>query len=85
LAPTVGIAPTGFYYPGGILQLFHREDQANFAATNSSSQITSREINLRLWRQAWNYLKIPTDRSIRWFTASLKKKFESQLGLVRIA
>jgi hypothetical protein len=27
LAPTVGIAATGFCYPGGILQSFHREDQ----------------------------------------------------------
>jgi hypothetical protein len=27
LAPTVGIAVTGFCYPGEILQLFHREDQ----------------------------------------------------------
>jgi hypothetical protein len=27
LAPTVGIAATGFCYSGGILQLFHREDQ----------------------------------------------------------
>jgi hypothetical protein len=27
LAPTVGIAATGFCYPGGILQLFHRQDQ----------------------------------------------------------
>jgi hypothetical protein len=27
LAPTVGIATTGFCHPGGILQLFHRQDQ----------------------------------------------------------
>jgi hypothetical protein len=27
LAPTVGIATTGFCYPGGILQLFRRQDQ----------------------------------------------------------
>jgi hypothetical protein len=27
LAPTVGIAVTGFCYPGEILQLFHRQDQ----------------------------------------------------------
>jgi hypothetical protein len=27
LAPTVGIAATGFCYPGGILQLFYRQDQ----------------------------------------------------------
>jgi hypothetical protein len=27
LAPTVGIAATGFCHPGGILQLFHRQDQ----------------------------------------------------------
>jgi hypothetical protein len=27
LAPTVGIAATGFCHPGGILHLFHRQDQ----------------------------------------------------------
>jgi hypothetical protein len=27
LAPTVEIAATGFCHPGGILQLFHRQDQ----------------------------------------------------------
>jgi hypothetical protein len=27
LAPTVGIAATGFYHPGGILQPFRRQDQ----------------------------------------------------------
>jgi hypothetical protein len=27
LAPTVEITATGFCYPGGILQLFHRQDQ----------------------------------------------------------
>jgi hypothetical protein len=27
LAPTVGIAVTRFCYPGGILQIFHRQDQ----------------------------------------------------------
>jgi hypothetical protein len=27
LAPTVGIATTGFCHPGGILQAFHRQDQ----------------------------------------------------------
>jgi hypothetical protein len=52
LAPTVGIAATGFCYPGGILQAFHRQDQqifsstrsANFtAADNRSSQIDSTE------------------------------------------
>jgi hypothetical protein len=30
LAPTVGIAATGFCYPGGILQLFHRRYQQIF-------------------------------------------------------
>jgi hypothetical protein len=30
LAPTVGIATTGFCNSGGILQLFHREDQQIF-------------------------------------------------------
>jgi hypothetical protein len=27
LAPTMGIAATGFCYPGGILQVFHQQDQ----------------------------------------------------------
>jgi hypothetical protein len=30
LAPTVGSAATGFCYPGGILQLFHRQDPSSF-------------------------------------------------------
>jgi hypothetical protein len=51
LAPTVGIAATGFCYPGGILQLFSSTRSANFATANSSNnQIASRRINLRLWR-----------------------------------
>jgi hypothetical protein len=42
LAPTVGIVVTGFCYPGGIFQLFHRQDQQFFAAADSSSnQIAS--------------------------------------------
>jgi hypothetical protein len=50
LAPTVGIAATGFCYLGGILQLFHRRHQqifstssrsTNFAAADSSIQIAS--------------------------------------------
>jgi hypothetical protein len=43
LAPTVWIAVTGFRYPGGILQLFHREDQKFLQLPNSSSQIVSAE------------------------------------------
>jgi hypothetical protein len=43
LAPTVGIAATGFCHPGGILQLFHREDQQisrlPIAAARSLQQI----------------------------------------------
>jgi hypothetical protein len=39
LAPTVGIAATGFCYPGGILQLFSTARSANFTAADSSSQI----------------------------------------------
>jgi hypothetical protein len=44
LAPTVGIAATGFCYPGGILQLFRRQDQQILwlpAAARSLQQITS--------------------------------------------
>jgi hypothetical protein len=45
LAPTVGIAATGFCYPGGILQqvfhrqdqqVFHRQDQQIFSSTRSA-------------------------------------------------
>jgi hypothetical protein len=36
LAPTVGIAATGFCYPGGILQLFLSTRSRNFTTTNSS-------------------------------------------------
>jgi hypothetical protein len=43
LAPTVGIAATGFCYPGGILQLFLSTRSANFMAADSS-QIASRWI-----------------------------------------
>jgi hypothetical protein len=39
LAPTVGIAATGFCYPGGILQLFI--DKINKFCDCSSSQIAS--------------------------------------------
>jgi hypothetical protein len=43
LAPTVGTAAIEFCYPGGILQLFHREDQQisrlPIAATRSLQQI----------------------------------------------
>jgi hypothetical protein len=34
---TMGIAVTGFCYPGGILQLFHRKDQQIFETANSST------------------------------------------------
>jgi hypothetical protein len=53
LAPTVGIAATGFCYLGGILQLFHRRYQqkiststrsTNFATADSSSQIASNHL-----------------------------------------
>jgi hypothetical protein len=49
LAPTVGIAATGFCYPGGILQLFHREDQQILwlptAAARSLQQIHPLQID----------------------------------------
>jgi hypothetical protein len=55
LAPTVGIAATGFCHPGGILQLFSMTKSANFAAAISSSQIASTELianmSYRLHRQ----------------------------------
>jgi hypothetical protein len=50
LAPTVGIAATGFCYLGGILQLFHRQDQQilrlpTAAATRSHLVIPSTSAN----------------------------------------
>jgi hypothetical protein len=49
LALTVGIAATGFCYPGGILQLFHRRDQQILrlptAAVRSLQQIRILEID----------------------------------------
>jgi hypothetical protein len=53
----MGIAATGFCYPGGILQIFSSTRSANFtaAAHNRSSQIDSTEfiinISYRLHRQ----------------------------------
>jgi hypothetical protein len=41
LAPTAGIAATGFCYPGRILQLFSSARSTNLAAADSSSQIAS--------------------------------------------
>jgi hypothetical protein len=58
LAPTVGIAATGFCHLGGILQLFHRQYQQIFsissrstnftAADNRSSQIDSTEFIINI-------------------------------------
>jgi hypothetical protein len=49
LAPTVGIAATGFCYPGGILQIFSSTRSANFmAARNRSSQIDSTEFIINI-------------------------------------
>jgi hypothetical protein len=54
LAPTVGIAATGFCYLGGILQLFHRRYQqifststrsANFSSTRSGNFSSTRSTN----------------------------------------
>jgi hypothetical protein len=55
LAPTVGIAATGFCHPGGILQLFSLRRSANFSTADSSYQIDSTEfiinISYRVHRQ----------------------------------
>jgi hypothetical protein len=49
LAPTVGIAATGFCYPGGILQIFSSTRSTNFtAADNRSSQIDSTEFIINI-------------------------------------
>jgi hypothetical protein len=48
LAPTVGIAATGFCYPGGILQLFSSTRSTNFVAANRSSQIDSTEFIINI-------------------------------------
>jgi hypothetical protein len=39
LAPTVGIATTGFCYPGEILQLFSSTRSTNFATADSSNNV----------------------------------------------
>jgi hypothetical protein len=44
LAPTVGIAATGFCNPGWILQIFSLSRSAKFAAADSSSQIASNHL-----------------------------------------
>jgi hypothetical protein len=43
LAPTVGIAATGFCYPGGILQLFHRRYQQIFSTSSRSTTRTAED------------------------------------------
>jgi hypothetical protein len=43
LAPTVGIAATGFCYPGGILQLFHRRYQQFFSTSSRSTTRTAED------------------------------------------
>jgi hypothetical protein len=50
LAPTVGIAATGFCNPGGILQLFHRQDQ----------QFFHRQDQQIFYRQDQQILQLPT-------------------------
>jgi hypothetical protein len=57
LAPTVGIAVTGFCYPGGIFQLFHREDQQIFSSSTAltSQKISSSMRDLRLYRRQDHY------------------------------
>jgi hypothetical protein len=41
LTPTVGIAATGFCYPGGILQLFHRRYQQIFSTSTRSANFST--------------------------------------------
>jgi hypothetical protein len=43
LAPTVGIAATGFCYPGGILQLFHWRYQQIFSTSSRSTAHTTED------------------------------------------
>jgi hypothetical protein len=43
LAPTVGIAATGFCYSGGILQLFHRRYQQIFSTSSRSTMRTAED------------------------------------------
>jgi hypothetical protein len=71
LAPTVGIAATGFCYPGGILQLFFLSTRStNFSTTDSSNnQIASHKINLRLRRQALELFE--ESRRLAVFTAEI--------------
>jgi hypothetical protein len=79
LAPTVGIAATGFCYPDGILQLFSSTRSANFAAAKSSNQIASTEfvinISYRLHRQDLQgfIVKNRRVRSSQWIVGQVKK------------
>jgi hypothetical protein len=74
LAPTVGNAATEFCYPGGILQVFHRQDQqilrlptatSNQIASNqgkipSGGHHTSLDDHIQLWRvhHIWPFRQI---------------------------
>jgi hypothetical protein len=54
----VGIAATGFCYPGGILQLFHRQDQQNFH--RQDQQNFHRQDQQIFHRQDQQILRLPT-------------------------
>jgi hypothetical protein len=69
LAPTVGIAATGFCYPGGILQLFHRQDQQILRLPDNSSQIVSTD-RISSDHLHWHQLSSTSSRS---FKASLSR------------
>jgi hypothetical protein len=94
LAPTVGIAATGFCYLGGILQLFHRRYQqifsissrsANFTtADNRSSQIDSTEfiinISYHLHRQDLQCFAVKNHQ----FRPSRRKQDKSRKSIYKI-
>jgi hypothetical protein len=48
LTPTVGIAATGFCYPGGILQLFHRQDQQILRLRTAARRIDQSSTSVKL-------------------------------------
>jgi hypothetical protein len=75
LAPTVEIAATGFCYPGGILQPFHRQDQqilrlptAAAARSHQAIHINNRRVHrhiIRLSAEALSSLRTTRSKSMK--------------------
>jgi hypothetical protein len=73
LALTVGIAVTGFCHPGGILQLFHQEDQQisrlPIAVARSLQQIHLLQVDFIINKE--ERIKLQTTESIKVLGISL--------------